>query len=181
VQAKIDSLLQDKQRLEKLKESLTKSIDETTQEIKAKDQKVKELMHKRTQKLIELDKVKGKLEAKEKELRELIKEITKYDEDFHSGMLASKTLIVYLEIGSVLNESSIIHNESVLQELSVLDPKYREGQNRTIIGNFNNNQQQNDDNGFDFGGNGVEGQLDAHQQPSRVGRKTYSKSVFGRE
>lgn len=29
--------------------------------------------------------MKGKLEAKEKELRELIKEITKYDEDFHSG------------------------------------------------------------------------------------------------
>ena len=37
---------------------------------------------KRTQKLIELDKVKGKLEAKEKELKELIREIAKYDDNF---------------------------------------------------------------------------------------------------
>ena len=34
---------------------------------------------------MELDRVKGKLEAKERELRELIKEISKYDDTFHSG------------------------------------------------------------------------------------------------
>jgi hypothetical protein len=37
------------------------------------------LQQKRTQKLVELDKVKIKLEQKDKELKELIKEISKYD------------------------------------------------------------------------------------------------------
>jgi chromosome segregation ATPase len=163
VQAKIDSLLQDKQRLEKLKESLAKTIDETTVEIKAKDQRVKELMHKRTQKLIELEKVKNKLVSKEKELRELIKEITKFDEDFHS------------EIGSVLNESTLIHNESVLQELSMLDPRYRDGANHTVIGNVNmaapHVVEQSD---LAFGEDG-EKLLDTNP---RARRKTYSKSVM---
>lgn len=45
-------------------------------EVRAKDAKVKELQAKRTQKLIDLEKVKGQLEVKERELRELIKEIT---------------------------------------------------------------------------------------------------------
>jgi hypothetical protein len=36
-----------------------------------------------------LDKVKVKLDGKDKELRELIKEIAKYDDDFHSGKLLS--------------------------------------------------------------------------------------------
>lgn len=75
VQAKVDALQADKLRLEKLKDSLLKTIEETTIEIRAKDGKLKELQTKRTQKLIELDRVKGKLEAKEKELRELISEI----------------------------------------------------------------------------------------------------------
>jgi hypothetical protein len=43
VQSKIDSLTADKQRLEKLKESLQKSIEESTIEVRAKDQKVKDL------------------------------------------------------------------------------------------------------------------------------------------
>ncbi len=53
--------------------------------MKAKEFRLKELQGKRTQKFIELDKVKNKLEGKEKELRELVNEIAKYDENFHSG------------------------------------------------------------------------------------------------
>jgi len=41
---------------------LIKSIEETAQEVKQKDAKVKELQQKRSQKLVELDKVKVKLE-----------------------------------------------------------------------------------------------------------------------
>jgi len=64
---------------------------------------------------VELDKVKNKLEQKDKELKELIKEISKYDADFHS------------EVGSFLegnnnNNGSILHNESVINELSFIDP-----------------------------------------------------------
>jgi len=41
-----------------------------------RDQKIKELQNSRTQKLIELDKIKTKTEAKDKELKELITEIS---------------------------------------------------------------------------------------------------------
>ncbi len=55
VQAKIDSLNADKQRLEKLKDSLQRSIEETSSEVRQKDVKVKELQAKRNEKLAELD------------------------------------------------------------------------------------------------------------------------------
>ena len=47
--------------------------------------KIKDLQNQRTQKLIELDKIKTKTEAKDKELKELIAEISQYDKDFRSG------------------------------------------------------------------------------------------------
>ena len=62
--------------MDKLKEQLIKSIEETAAEVKTKDSKVKDLQQKRNQKLVELDKIKVKLEGKEKELKELIKEIS---------------------------------------------------------------------------------------------------------
>ena len=42
------TLQADKQRLEKLKEQLLKSIEDSTTELRAKDAKVRELQHKRT-------------------------------------------------------------------------------------------------------------------------------------
>lgn len=42
------TLQADKQRLEKLKEQLLKSIEDSTTELRSKDAKVRELQHKRT-------------------------------------------------------------------------------------------------------------------------------------
>jgi len=53
--------------------------------VRQKDAKVKELQAKRAEKLAELDQVKLQLEAKESELSMLYKEISKYDDGFHSG------------------------------------------------------------------------------------------------
>ena len=147
VQAKIDQLNADKLRLEKLKEQLIKSIEETAQEVKQKDAKVKELQAKRSQKLVELDKVKNKLEQKDKELKELIKEISKYDADFHS------------EVGSFLdgnnNNGSILHNESVINELSFIDPHNQNTKSMLIekgaIGGGNNSKAAPADNGDEAG------------------------------
>ena len=85
MQAKIDSLNADKQRLEKLKETLLRSIEETAAEVRVKDGRVKELQAKRAEKMAELDRVKADLEAKEQELGRLYKEISTYDDGFHSG------------------------------------------------------------------------------------------------
>ena len=85
MQAKIDSLNADKQRLEKLKETLLRSIEETAAEVRLKDARVKELQAKRAEKMAELDRVKSDLEAKEQQLSMLYKEISTYDDGFHSG------------------------------------------------------------------------------------------------
>ena len=96
---------------------------------------------KRSQKLLELDEVKAKLEAKEKELRELIKEISKHDDEFHS------------EIGSFVerHDQSLTHNESVMNEMSALD-LIREQANRSMVekgaigrGSGNVIQEENDE------------------------------------
>lgn len=56
--------------------------------MRQKDLKVKELQAKRAEKLAELDQVKLQLEAKESELSMLYKEISKYDDGFHSGKIS---------------------------------------------------------------------------------------------
>ena len=77
---------------------------------------MKELQAKRSQKLVELDKVKNKLEQKDKELKELIKEISKYDADFHSDVGS------FLDGGNNQNNNgSVLHGDSVINELSFID------------------------------------------------------------
>lgn len=122
---------------------------------------------------MELDKVKIKLEHKDKELKELIKEISKYDQDFHS------------EVGSVLegaNNSSVLHNESVINELSFINP-HANNNNKSMIekgpigGGGKAAPADVDDAGYlqfetPENGNGL-----GMQTTPRTQRKTYSKSI----
>ena len=105
--------------------------------------------------------MKGKLEAKERELRELIKEISKYDDTFHSG---KPFVTLLIELGSVLNENSMLHNESVLNELSTLE-HLREGHGRTFV--------QGGDDAMAF-----EERTESMNNDGGRQRKTYSKSMI---
>lgn len=58
----MDGLNKDKQRLEKLREQLIKNNDELNVDLKEKDKQIKDLQKKRTEKLIELDKMKTSVE-----------------------------------------------------------------------------------------------------------------------
>ncbi|CDW74988.1 UNKNOWN [Stylonychia lemnae] len=130
VQNKISNLHKEKQRLEKLKEQLLKSVEELSTENKVKDQKIKELSSLRAQKLIELDKTKTKIENKEKERNELIKEISKYDNNFRSFIqsetdqndmnLTLEDEIVYQQIPG---SQTIIIDESFQLDQSLRQPQ----------------------------------------------------------
>ncbi len=114
---------------------------------------MKDLQAKRALKLVELDKVKVKLEAKEKELKDLIKEISKYDDNFHSGNLF---LLTNLEVGSFLDnqsqlKDSVIQNDSVINDISVMDNGYNSRSvliEKGAIGAAGGNIDQNDANFF---------------------------------
>jgi hypothetical protein len=132
------------------------------------------LQQKRSQKLVELDKVKIKLEQKDKELKELIKEISKYDQDFHS------------EVGSILeggNNSSILHNESVINELSFINPHVNNNNKSMLIekGAIGGGGKAAPADGGDAGYLQFETPENANglalQTTPRTQRKTYSKSI----
>ena len=70
-----------------------------------------------------MDKVKNKLEQKDKELKELIKEISKYDPDFNNQMSS------FLENQS----SSVLQNESVINDLSFINPNQNNNNKSMLI------------------------------------------------
>ena len=123
---------------------------------------------------MELDKVKIKLEQKDKELKELIKEISKYDQDFHS------------EVGSILeggNNSSVLHNESVINELSFINPHANSNNKSMLIekGAIGGGGKAAPADGGDAGYLQFETPENANgfgmNTTPRTQRKTYSKSI----
>eukprot|EP00347_Sterkiella_histriomuscorum_P002749 403366952 len=135
VQNKITGLHKEKARLDKLKEQLMKNIEELSMENKHKDVKIKELQSLRTSKLIDLDKIKTKIDGKEKELKELIKEISKYDDNFKSFL---KSEIDRSEMNITLE------NEIVYQDLPNTQTMIMDDSINNIIDNSFNHQPQED-------------------------------------
>ena len=150
---------------------------------------MKELQAKRAEKLAELDQVKLQLESKEQELSMLYKEISRYDDGFHSGKIFVIKLNMRIEAGSFVGDrrdQSISHNDSsMMHEMSALDIM-RDQANRTMVekgaigaagGNLNTAAAADDDEangGMLFETPPNDGQLNITPRPSR---KTFSRSM----
>ena len=95
-----------------------------------------------------------------------------------------ENLIYDLEIGSVLDNSSIVHADSVINELSTIE-NYRDN-NRTMVQkkepNYNipgKEVNNGDDEGFFQFETPDQRGLTVVQTPTRGQRKTYSKTMMG--